>query len=233
MLVIEGLQVYYGKVNAVKGIDLEIKEGSIVSLLGANGAGKSTTLRAITSVIRQKKGSIKFLGKEIISFLPHQVIKEGIACVPEGRELFSKLTVLENLQMGAYTKTKAQFNEKLKYVYELFPRIEERKHQQAGTLSGGEQQMVAIARALMSEPKLLLLDEPSLGLAPLIVTSVFETCKKLKEQGATLLLVEQNANQTLKIADYAYILETGKIALHGIAAELSNNVDIQKAYMGG
>ena len=233
MLVVEGLQAFYGKVNAVKGIDLEVKEGSIVSLLGANGAGKSSTLKAITSTIRQKKGTIKFLGKDITSFLPHQVLKEGIACVPEGRELFSKLTVLENLQMGAFTASKAKFHEKLKYVYDLFPRIEERKNQQAGTLSGGEQQMVAIARALMSEPRLLLLDEPSLGLAPMIVTSVFETLKKLKQQGTTLLLVEQNANQALKIADYAYILETGKITLEGTAEELSNNVDVKKAYLGG
>lgn len=233
MLIIEELQVFYGKVNAVKGINLQVKEGSIVALLGANGAGKSSTLRAITSVIRQKKGSIKFLGKDITSFLPHQVLKEGIACVPEGRELFSKLTVLENLQMGAYTSSKTKFSENLKYVYDLFPRVEERKNQQAGTLSGGEQQMVAIARALMSEPKLLLLDEPSLGLAPLIVASVFDICKKLKEQGTTLLLVEQNANQALKIADYAYILETGKITLEDIAGELANNVDVKKAYLGG
>ena len=233
MLVIEGLQAFYGKVEAVKGIDLEVEEGTIVSLLGANGAGKSTTLRAITGTIKQRKGSIRFLGKELIGSSASQIVKDGISCVPEGRELFSKLTVTENLQMGAYTLKSGRLQEKLKYAYQMFPRIEERKNQLAGTLSGGEQQMVAIARALMSEPKLLLLDEPSLGLAPIVVNDVFEVCKKLREQGTTLLLVEQNANQALRFTDKAYVMETGKIILSGASAELMDNPDIKKAYLGG
>lgn len=234
MLKIKNLKVNYGAIKAINDISVEVKKGEIVTLIGANGAGKSTILRTISAIIKPVSGRIEFDGKDIIGMPPHKIVENGISQAPEGRMIFSNLTVQENLEMGAYTrKDKDNIKYDLELIFKLFPRLQERLKQPGGTLSGGEQQMLAISRALMSKPKLLLLDEPSLGIAPILVKQIFEKIKALKEAtGLTILLVEQNANIALSISDYAYVLETGTIKLEGEAKLLANNPDIRKAYLG-
>lgn len=233
MLKISDLNVYYDGVHAIKGIDLEVKQGEIVTLIGANGAGKSSTLRAISSLVNYKQGDVVFDGKSIKNIPPHELVKIGMSHVPEGRKIFANLTVMENLELGAYLRRdKKNVKEDYENVFTKFPRLKERINQQAGTLSGGEQQMLAIGRALMNKPKLLLLDEPSMGLAPLVVRDIFKTIKEINESGTSILLVEQNANMALAIANRAYVLETGKICLSGDAKELLQNDDVKKAYLG-
>ena len=230
---VKGLEVRYGAIEALKGIDIEVKEGQVVALLGANGAGKTTTLKKISGLIEAAKGSISYYGKDITSLEPEKIARLGIAQSPEGRQVFRELTVLENLKIGAYTVKDSKIIEKnYQRVFKYFPVLKERGEQIASTLSGGEQQMLAIARALMSNPKILLLDEPSLGLAPLIVRDIMNIVKEIKEEGITVVIVEQNAAQTLKIADYAYVLELGTISAHGIASEMSNNPKLMEAYLG-
>lgn len=234
MLKIDNIDVYYGAIHALKGISLEVKEGEIVTLIGANGAGKSTTLRTISGLLKPKMGSITFLGQDIAGVRAHEIVKKGISQVPEGRRVFAEMTVMENLDLGAFVrKDKAGIQQDLKHVFELFPRLEERKNQSAGTLSGGEQQMLAMGRALMSRPKLLLLDEPSMGLAPLLIKEIFNIIVDINKSGTTVLLVEQNANMALSIANRAYVLETGRITLSGSAKELAASEDVRKAYLGG
>lgn len=234
MLKIEDINVYYGAIHAIKGISLEVKEGEIVTLIGANGAGKSTTLRTISGLLKPKTGKIEFLDKNIAGMSAHHIVKAGISQVPEGRRIFAEMTVMENLDLGAFIrKDKAGIAQDLKMVFERFPRLEERKNQQAGTLSGGEQQMLAMGRALMSRPKLLLLDEPSMGLAPLLIKEIFNIIVDINKTGTTVLLVEQNANMALSIANRAYVLETGRITLAGDAKELAASEDVRKAYLGG
>ena len=234
MLDIKDINVYYGAIHAIKGISLYVNEGEIVTLIGANGAGKSTTLRTISGLLKPKTGSITFLGNDIAGMPAHKIVAEGISQVPEGRRIFAEMTVMENLELGAFirddTKTIAQ---DLKMVFKRFPRLEERKLQLAGTLSGGEQQMLAMGRALMSRPKLLLLDEPSMGLAPLLIREIFNIIVDINKTGTTVLLVEQNANMALSIANRAYVLETGRITLSGDAKELAASEEIRKAYLGG
>ena len=233
MLKIENLKVAYGGIQALRGISLEVPDGKIVTLIGANGAGKSTTLRTITGLVRAASGSIQWNGSELTGQSIDHIISEGIALSPEGRRVFADLTVLENLKVGAYLRNDKDGIEKdIKWVYELFPRLEERHWQLAGTLSGGEQQMLAVGRALMSRPKLLMLDEPSLGLAPLVVQGIFDIIRTVNQQGVTVLLIEQNANMALKIADYAYVLETGNITKYGTGAELLADESIKEAYLG-
>lgn len=232
-LSIKGLKVKYGAIEALKGIDIEVKEGEVVALLGANGAGKTTTLRKISGLIEASEGSIQFYGKEITAMEPEKIAKLGIAQSPEGRQIFRDLTVEENLKVGAFTiSSSAQIQSNFERVYKYFPVLKERKNQVASTLSGGEQQMLAIARALMSSPKILLLDEPSLGLAPLIVQEIMNIVKEIKKEGTTVVIVEQNAAQTLKVADYAYVLELGTISTHGKAEELRNDPKLIEAYLG-
>ena len=234
MLKIDHIDVYYGAIHALKGISLEVKEGEIVTLIGANGAGKSTTLRTISGLLKPKTGSITFLGQNIEGVRAHEIVKKGISQVPEGRRVFAEMTVMENLDLGAFVrKDKAGIQQDLKHVFELFPRLEERKNQSAGTLSGGEQQMLAMGRALKSRPKLLLLDEPSMGLAPLLIKEIFNIIVDINKSGTTVLLVEQNANMALSIANRAYVLETGRITLSGSAKELAASEDVRKAYLGG
>ena len=234
MLKIDNIDVYYGAIHALKGISLEVKEGEIVTLIGANGAGKSTTLRTISGLLKPKTGSITFLGQDIAGVRAHEIVKKGISQVPEGRRVFAEMTVMENLDLGAFVrKDKAGIQQDLKHVFELFPRLEERKNQSAGTLSGGEQQMLAMGRALMSRPKLLLLDEPSMGLAPLLIKEIFNIIGDIHPSGTTGLLVEENANMALSIANRAYVLETGRITLSGSAKELAASEDVRKAYLGG
>lgn len=234
MLKIDNIDVYYGAIHALKGISLEVNEGEIVTLIGANGAGKSTTLRTISGLLKPKAGSITFLGQNIAGVRAHEIVKKGISQVPEGRRVFAEMTVMENLDLGAFVrKDKAGIQQDLKHVFELFPRLEERKNQSAGTLSGGEQQMLAMGRALMSRPKLLLLDEPSMGLAPLLIKEIFNIIVDINKSGTTVLLVEQNANMALSIANRAYVLETGRITLSGSAKELAASEDVRKAYLGG
>ncbi len=231
LLEIEDVHVHYGKIAALKGISFDVGEGEIVTLIGANGAGKSTTLRSINGLNRPREGKITFQGEDITETPAHEIVKKGISQSPEGRRVFSRMSVLENLQMGAYLNgggAKEDFDR----VYELFPRIYERRRQLAGTLSGGEQQMVAMARALMTEPKLLLMDEPSMGLAPILVERSFEIIKQVHEAGVAVLVVEQNANVSLSIADRGYVLQTGRIVLQGDAAELLELADLKKAYLG-
>ena len=234
MLDIKDINVYYGAIHAIKGISLYVNEGEIVTLIGANGAGKSTTLRTISGLLKPKTGSITFLGNDIAGMPAHKIVSEGISQVPEGRRIFAEMTVMENLELGAFirddTKTIAQ---DLKMVFRRFPRLEERKLQLAGTLSGGEQQMLAMGRALMSRPKLLLLDEPSMGLAPLLIREIFNIIVDINKTGTTVLLVEQNANMALSIANRAYVLETGRITISGNAKELAASEEIRKAYLGG
>lgn len=233
MLKIENLNCYYDHIHAIKNLSLTVNEGEIVSLIGSNGAGKTTTLSAITGLINQKDGKIIFKGTEVINKPAYEIVKLGISLSPEGREVFPALTVEENLKLGAYTRVdKSEIQESFGYVYKLFPRLRERMKQQAGTLSGGEQQMLAIARALMTRPKLLLLDEPSLGLAPNIVLEVFELIKEINKQGMTVLLIEQNANMALKISNRAYVLENGKVTLEDEAIKLLNDPKVKEAYLG-
>ena len=233
MLKIENLHVSYGGIRALRGISLEVPDGKIVTLIGANGAGKSTTLRTISGLVKADSGSISYDGEELLGLPIYKILEKGIAMVPEGRRVFTNLTVRENLKIGAYLRNdKAQIEKDLDWVYELFPRLKERDWQLAGTLSGGEQQMLAVARALMSKPKLIMMDEPSLGLAPLVVKGIFDIIRQINDQGVTVLLIEQNANMALKIADYAYVLETGLIGLTGTGRELLVNEDVKRAYLG-
>ena len=233
MIKIDNLVVAYGGIEALKGVSLEVPSGKIVTLVGANGAGKSTTLKSIVGLVKPKSGSIDYEGTDLTKLNTEIMVKKGIALVPEGRKVFADLTVLENLKIGAYSrKDTAGIAEDLEKVYSLFPRLKERTWQAAGTLSGGEQQMLAIGRALMSRPKLIMMDEPSLGLAPIIVKELFGIIKKINEEGMTVLLIEQNANAALKIADIGYIMETGRITLSGSGEELLSNDEIKKAYLG-
>ena len=233
MLEIKDVEVYYGVIQALKGISFEVNQGEVIALIGANGAGKTTTLQTITGLLQAKKGSITFEGKDITKMPAHNIVKLGIAHVPEGRRVFSNLTVYQNLRMGAYTRSdKNEIEESLKMVYERFPRLQERKNQMAGTLSGGEQQMLAMGRALMSKPKLIVMDEPSMGLSPIFVNEIFDIIQKVSAGGTTVLLVEQNAKKALSIADRAYVLETGKIVLSGKAEELLSDDSVKKAYLG-
>ncbi len=233
MLKIENLQVNYGGIQALRGISMEVPDGKIVTLIGANGAGKSTTLRTISGLVKAASGSIQWNGEEILGKPIDKIVTSGIAMSPEGRRVFPDMTVLENLKIGAYLrKDKAEIAKDIQWVYELFPRLEERSWQMAGTLSGGEQQMLAVGRALMSRPKLMMLDEPSLGLAPLVVQDIFKIIQEINRQGVTVLLIEQNANMALKIADLAYVLETGNITMSGTGAELLADEKVKEAYLG-
>lgn len=234
MLKIQDLKVAYGGIEALKGIDLEVEEGKIVALIGANGAGKSTTLRSIVGLVKPESGIITYCGEDLSKVQTKDLVKKGITLVPEGRRVFDNLTVLENLKIGAfYRKDDKNIKEDLEWVYSLFPRLKERSWQLAGTLSGGEQQMLAVGRALMSRPKLLMMDEPSLGLAPLIVKEIFNIIQEIhKQHGVTILLIEQNANVSLKIADKAYVMETGNITLQGTGKDLLANEEVKKAYLG-
>ena len=234
MLKIDTIHVYYGAIHALKGVSLEVHKGEIVTLIGANGAGKSTTLRTVSGLLAPKSGSISFLGENIAGMPAHEIVKHGISQVPEGRRIFAEMSVQENLEMGAFTrKDKAGVAQDFEIVYNRFPRLKERRKQQAGTLSGGEQQMLAMGRALMSRPKLLLLDEPSMGLAPLLIKEIFSIIEDINREGTTVLLVEQNANMALSIAHRAYVMETGRITLQGAAKELAASEDVRKAYLGG
>ena len=233
MLKIENLQVAYGGIQALRGIDMEVPDGKIVTLIGANGAGKSTTLRTISGLVKAKAGSVTYDGQELLGKPIHQILASGIAQVPEGRRVFANLTVLENLKAGAYLrKDKDGIEKDIQWVYELFPRLQERSWQLAGTLSGGEQQMLAVGRGLMSRPKVLMMDEPSLGLAPLVVQGIFDIIREINRQGVTILLIEQNANMALKTADLAYVLETGRITMTGTGAELLADESVKEAYLG-
>ncbi len=233
MLEVKDLHVSYGGIRALRGVNLEVPDGKIVTLIGANGAGKSTLLRTISGLVKAESGSITYDGKEILGMPINKILERGIAQVPEGRRVFTNLSVLENLKIGAYLrKDKAGIQKDIEWVYELFPRLQERSWQMAGTLSGGEQQMLAVGRALMSRPKLMMMDEPSLGLAPLVVKGIFEIIREINRQGVTVLLIEQNANMALKTADLAYVLETGEITLHGTGAELLTNEAVKRAYLG-
>ena len=234
ILNVENLHVKYGNVEALHGININVKEGEIVTILGANGAGKSTTLMAISGLVKASEGAIQFEGEPIHKLPAHGIVMRGIAQVPEGRRVFGTLTVQENLNLGAYTSTDPERNRKnLKWIFDLFPRLEERAGQLAGTLSGGEQQMLAIARALMAAPKILLLDEPSLGLAPILVKAIFDTIREINQAGVTVVLVEQNARAALKLAHRGYVMEVGKIVLEDEAVNLLSNPDVQNAYLGG
>ncbi len=234
MLELKNLTVYYGPVGALHDLNIKVEKGELVSILGANGAGKSTTLMTISGLVRPKAGEIHFEGKRIDTLQSHEVVRLGITQSPEGRRVFGPLTVRENLLLGAFTKNDSDHTEqRLAWVYDMFPRLEERQSQMSGTLSGGEQQMLAIGRALMAEPRLLLLDEPSLGLAPLVVKSIFNTIKEINRAGVTVILVEQNAKAALKLADRAYVLDVGHLAMQGPAGELLNNPLVQKTYLGG
>ncbi len=233
VLELRDVHVYYGAIHAVKGISLEVREGEIVTLIGANGAGKSTTLRAINGLNRPKQGTIHLQGSEITAATPHSIVQRGVAQSPEGRRLFPRMSVTENLEMGAFQRTdKENFAADMERVFELFPRLKERRTQKAGTMSGGEQQMCAIGRALMARPKLLLLDEPSMGLAPIFVERIFETVIEVNKQGTPVLLVEQNALMALDVAQRGYVMETGRIALEGPAADLKTNEQVRKTYLG-
>ncbi len=232
LLEVSGLVAGYGAISAVKGISLEVAEGEIVTLIGSNGAGKSTTLRAISGIVKPRTGEVRFQGKRVERMAPHQIVRLGISHVPEGRGIFHRLSVRENLLMGAYQRSDAGIEADLNHVYSLFPRLKERLGQPGGTLSGGEQQMLAIGRALMARPKLLLLDEPSMGLSPLLVETIFSTITSIREQGSTILLVEQNALMALEIADRAYVLESGSITLKGSGEELGRDDSVRRAYLG-
>ena len=233
ILKVDDINVYYGSIHAIKGVSFEVNEGEIVTLIGANGAGKSTTLNTVSGLLRSKTGSITFAGENLAKVPPHKIVEKGLAQVPEGRRVFLQMTVQENLEMGAYTQPGSGVSKDLEMVYGLFPRLKERCRQTAGTLSGGEQQMLAMGRALMSHPKLLMLDEPSMGLAPILVEQIFDIIQSLHKNGSTILLVEQNAQAALSIADRGYVLETGKIVTSGTGAELLASPAIKKAYLGG
>ena len=233
ILVIDNIHTYYGKIQALKGISVEVEEGEIVTLIGANGAGKTTTLRTISGLLQPRHGTILFEGEDLSKYAAHEIVFKGVAMVPEGRGIFTRLSVQENLDMGAYTRNdKASIAKDLDLVFTLFPRMKERRKQVAGTLSGGEQQMLATGRALMAHPRLLLLDEPSMGLAPILVESTFETIKTINDEGTTILLVEQNATMALSVADRGYVLQTGEIVLNDTAENLKQNEMVQKAYLG-
>jgi branched-chain amino acid transport system ATP-binding protein len=233
MLEVKDLQVSYGMIQAIKGISFEVNQGEVIALIGANGAGKTTILHTVTGLLAPKAGSIMFEGQDITKVPAHKIVSMGMAHVPEGRRVFAQLSVYDNLKMGAYTRTdKNEIEESLEMVYKRFPRLEERKNQMAGTLSGGEQQMLAMGRALMSKPKIILMDEPSMGLSPIFVNEIFDIIKVVSESGTTVLLVEQNAKKALSIADRAYVLETGKVILEGKADDLLHNESVQKAYLG-
>lgn len=233
MLEVSNLKVNYGMIQAIKGISFKVEEGEIIALIGANGAGKTTTLHTVSGLLKAREGSILFNGKELTKTQPHKIVEMGMAHVPEGRRIFQQLTVYENLILGAYTRSdKKEIAQNLEMIYKRFPRLEERKKQIAGTLSGGEQQMLAMGRALMSNPKIVLMDEPSMGLSPLLVSEIFDIIQSINKSGTTVLLVEQNAKKALSIANRAYVLETGKIVLEGDAKELMNNDQIKKAYLG-
>ena len=231
ILSVKNMQVSYGGIEAVKGISFDVPKGDIVTLIGANGAGKSTTLKAVAGLVKPKSGTIEFEGANITGKDPSDIVAKGITLVPEGRRVFSNMTVLENIKIGAYLR-KDNLSEDIAWVYDLFPRLKEREWQLAGTLSGGEQQMLAVARALMSRPKVIMMDEPSLGLAPIIVKGIFDIIREINKQGVTVLLIEQNANMALKVADYAYVLETGRVQLSGPGRELMANEEVKKAYLG-
>ena len=233
MLKVENLSIKYGSIEAVKNVSFEVNEGEVVTLIGANGAGKTSILRTISGLIRPTEGTISYLGNEIHKIPARKIVAEGLAQVPEGRHVFAGLTVMENLEMGAFLHTKEENAALLKKVFQRFPRLEERKNQDAATLSGGEQQMLAMGRALMSRPKLLLLDEPSMGLAPIFIQEIFDIIEDIKAQGTTVLLIEQNANKALSIADRGYVLETGKVVLSGTGKELLASDEVRKAYLGG
>lgn len=234
MLEVNNLHVYYGVIHALKGISFEVDQGEVIALIGANGAGKTTTLQTVTGLLPAKQGSIIFEGKDITRVPAHKIVEMGIAHVPEGRRVFSQLSVYDNLKMGAFTrKDKNEIEESLEMVYQRFPRLKERRGQRAGTLSGGEQQMLAMGRALMSDPELLMLDEPSMGLAPILVDQIFEIIVNLNKAGTTILLVEQNAQMALSVADRAYVIETGRITLSGTGEELAKSEAVKKAYLGG
>ena len=233
ILQVNDLHVYYGSIHAVKGVSFEVNEGEIVTLIGANGAGKSTTLNTVAGLLKPRAGSIEFEGESLVGVPAHKMVPKGIALCPEGRRVFTEMSVKENLEMGAFTRNDAEAKESRKMVYDRFPRLRERKGQSAGTLSGGEQQMLAMGRALMSKPKLLMLDEPSMGLAPILVQEIFDIIRALHEQGTTILLVEQNAQMALSVADRAYVLETGRVSMSGNANELLHDKRVQQAYLGG
>lgn len=232
LLKVNDIHVYYGKIHAVKGVSFEVGQGEIVSLIGANGAGKSTALKTISGLLHPKQGSIEFMGKDITKLEPNKIVRLGLAQVPEGRRVFAHMSVMENIEMGAYILGRVP-EEAVEDVFSRFPRLKERSRQEAGTLSGGEQQMLAMARALMSKPKLIMMDEPSMGLSPILVEQIFSIIAELRQSGATILLVEQNANKALKITDRAYVLETGRITLNGSGRELLESEDVKKAYLGG
>ncbi len=233
MLEVKDLQVYYGMIHAIKGVSFHVNEGEVIALIGANGAGKTTILHTITGLIAPKGGQVMFEGKDITKTPAHKIVELGMAHVPEGRRVFAQLSVYQNLKMGAYTRSdKNEIEESLEMVYKRFPRLEERKNQMAGTLSGGEQQMLAMGRALMSKPRIILMDEPSMGLSPILVNEIFDIIQSVSASGTTVLLVEQNAKKALAIADRAYVLETGKISLDGNAKDLLNDDSIKKAYLG-
>lgn len=233
MLEVSNLKVNYGMIQAIKGISFKVEQGEIIALIGANGAGKTTTLHTVSGLLKAKEGNIIFNGKDITKTQAHRIVNMGMAHVPEGRRIFQQLTVYENLILGAYTRSdKKEISDSLEMIYKRFPRLEERKKQIAGTLSGGEQQMLAMGRALMSKPKIILMDEPSMGLSPLLVSEIFDIIQSINKSGTTVLLVEQNAKKALSIANRAYVLETGKIVLEGNAKELMNNDEIKKAYLG-
>lgn len=233
MLEVRGLEVYYGMIQAIKGISFEVNEGEVIALIGANGAGKTTTLHTVSGLLAPKAGTVTFEGKDITKTPAHKIVSYGMAHVPEGRRVFASLSVYQNLKMGAYTRNdKEEIEESLKMVYTRFPRLEERKNQPAGTLSGGEQQMLAMGRALMSRPRIILMDEPSMGLSPIFVNEIFDIIKQVSAGGTTVLLVEQNAKKALSIADRGYVLETGKIVLEGKAQELLEDESVKKAYLG-
>ena len=232
MLEVEDLHVYYGEIHALKGISLRVAQGEIVALLGNNGAGKTTTLKTISGLLKPRQGRVLLEGRPIHQLAPHEIVARGVAQSPEGRKIFNRLTVTENLEMGAYLRVDSAVREDMDRIFELFPRLRERRQQTAGTLSGGEQQMLAMGRALMARPRILLLDEPSMGLAPILVEQIFETVADINRQGTTILLVEQNAAIALSVAHRGYVLETGNIALTGGAAELSEHPEVQRAYLG-
>ncbi len=232
VLRLDEVNTYYGAIHALRGISLEVNQGEIVTLIGANGAGKTTTLRTISGLMHPKAGTVEFEGRDVSHVAPHELVTMGIGQAPEGRRIFSRLTVFENLLMGGFTRTKAENDEQVEKVYELFPRLKERSGQKGGTLSGGEQQMLAIGRALMTRPRLLLLDEPSLGLAPILVQQIFAIIQEINGRGITILLVEQNAIQALKIANRGYVLQTGEVVLSGSAQDLRENETVRKAYLG-
>ena len=232
MLKVNDINVYYGSIHAIKDVSFEVNQGEVVTLIGANGAGKSTTLQTVSGLLRSKTGSVEFLGESLNNVPPHKIVAKGLAHVPEGRRVFLQMTVEENLEMGAFTRPNSEIEPGIENIYERFPRLKERRKQIAGTLSGGEQQMLAMGRAMMSKPKLLMLDEPSMGLAPLLVEQIFEIIRELHKAGTTILLVEQNAQMALSVADRGYVLETGKIVTTGTGLELLNDDAVKKAYLG-